>query len=68
MRTDANPTYLPLVTACADYGISRSVAYELVAEGHLETFKIGARRYVLTESLRQLPQRMGLAADKRGGR
>lgn len=68
MRTEPAPTYLPLVTACADYGISRSVAYELVAEGHLETFKIGARRYVLTESLRELPQRMGLASNQRGGR
>lgn len=66
MRVD--PAFGPLVEECAKHGISRSVAYELVASGHLDTFKIGARRYVLAESLRQLPQRMGLATDKRGGR
>ena len=64
MRNPDTPTYRPLVPACAEHGISRSVAYELVASGHLETFKIGARRYVLVDSLRSLPSRLGLAHGK----
>lgn len=63
------PAFGPLVDECAKHGISRSMAYVLVANGHLETFKIGARRYVLVDSLRTLPDRMGLASDKlRGAR
>jgi hypothetical protein len=59
-----SPAYRPLVEACADHGISRTVAFELAANGHLDTFKIGARRYVLVESLRKLPARLGLAHGK----
>ena len=60
---DSNtPTYRPLVPACADHGISRTVAFELARNGLLETFTIGARRYVRLESLRTLPDR--LAADQ----
>lgn len=58
MRTEATPTYRPLVTACADYGISRSVAFELARLGKLETFTIGTRRYVYLDSLRTLPERL----------
>jgi len=65
MRTE-NPTYRPLVTACAEHGISRSVAFELARLGKLETFTIGARRYVLLESLRTLPERLA-ANDDAGG-
>ena len=53
MRTP-EPAYRPLVTACADHGISRTVAFEMARDGLLETFTIGARRYVLLESLRTL--------------
>lgn len=52
------PTYRPLVPACADHGISRSVAFELARKGLLDTFTIGARRYVRLESLRTLPERL----------
>ena len=58
----AEPAFGPLVDECEKHGISRSTAYELVASGHLDTFKIGARRYVLVESLRTLPERMGLVS------
>ncbi len=55
----AEPTFAPMVDECRRYGISRSVAYELAAAGLIETMKIGAKRYVLTASLRSLPERMG---------
>ena len=66
MRTEATPTYRPLVTACAEHGISRSVAFELARLGKLETFTIGTRRYVVLESLRTLPERLA-ANDAAGG-
>ena len=52
------PAYGPLVETCRDHGISRSVAYELARDGLLETFKIGARRYVMLASLHALPQKL----------
>ena len=64
MRTTVEPAFGPLVEECAKHGISRSVAYELVASGHLETFKIGVKRYVLVDSLRALP---GKLAGQQGG-
>jgi len=66
MNTNNHATYRPLVDACADHGISRTVAFELARNGLLETFTIGARRYVRLESLRTLPDR--LAASEGGGR
>jgi hypothetical protein len=50
--------FAPLVETCRDYGISRTVAFELAANGMLETFTIGRRRYVKLESLRTLPERV----------
>ena len=61
-----DPTYRPLVKACAEHGISRSVAFELARMGKLETFTIGTRRYVVLESLRTLPERLA-ANDAAGG-
>lgn len=68
MATRAEPAFGPLVEECEKHGVSRSVAYELVANGQLETFKIGTRRYVVLESLRTLPQRMGLTSDRKAYR
>ena len=53
-----DPAYGPLVTSCADHGISRTVGFELARKGLLETFTIGTRRYVMLASLRDLPQRL----------
>lgn len=53
-----DPTFRPLVSECAKYGISRSVAYELMNDDLIDTFKIGGKRYVKTESLRTLPERL----------
>ena len=57
------PTYRPLVPACAEHGISRSVAFELARTGKLETFTIGTRRYVYLDSLRTLPERLAGGAE-----
>lgn len=53
-----DPAFAPLVTACAAHGICRTVAYELAADGTLDTFLIGRRRYVYIDSLHTLPQRI----------
>jgi hypothetical protein len=58
MHLAQSPQYRPLVGACADHGISRTVAFDLVRKGLLETFSIGTRRYVWLESLRTLPERL----------
>jgi len=52
------PAYRPMIEACREHGISRTVAYELINSGDLDTFKIGTRRYVYVESLRTLPERL----------
>lgn len=59
MSTSA-PAYRPLVEACGDHGISRTVAFDLARNGLLETFTIGTRRYVVLESLRTLPERIAV--------
>jgi len=64
VTTRSEPAFGPLVEECAKHGISRSVAYELVASGHLDTFKIGAKRYVLVYSLRALPGKLAAEGGK----
>ena len=60
----AEPAYRPLVEVCGEHGISRTVAFDLARKGLLQTFAIGARRYVYLDSLRTLPER--LAANDGG--
>jgi hypothetical protein len=60
----AAPTYRPFIEACREHGISRTVAYELANDGLLDTFKLGAKRYVMLESLRTLPERLREAANE----
>lgn len=66
MQTEqlTSPAFRPLVEACADHGISRTVAFELAASGTLDTFTIGKRRYVLLDSLRSLPARLAARGTK----
>lgn len=52
------PTYGPFIPTCTAWGIGRSKAFELAAAGTIDTFLIGAKRYVIIESLRSLPQRL----------
>lgn len=58
MKHDQPALFGPLVESCAAYGIPRSTAFELVAKGLLNTFLIGARRYVMYESLWDLPRKL----------
>lgn len=58
VATDSAPTFRPMVEECAKHGISRTVAFELVAKGLLQSFLLGKRRYVLLDSLRTLPERL----------
>jgi hypothetical protein len=51
-----------MVEECAKHGISRTVAFELVAKGLLQSFLLGKRRYVLLDSLRTLPERLAEVA------
>jgi hypothetical protein len=62
MSSESSPYFAPLVTACAQNGVSRSVAFELARRGVLETFRINSRRYVMLSSLRSLPERMNKAS------
>ncbi len=55
---DVRPTYAPLVSACRLHGIGRSTAFNLARDGHLKTYKVGARTFVDLESLRTLPERL----------
>lgn len=55
---EVTPSYAPLVAACAQHGIGRTVAFELVRRGLIETFPIGRKRFVILESLRSLPERL----------
>ena len=60
----AYPAYRLLVPACLDHDIARTTAFELVRSGKLDTFTIGARRYVYMESLRTLPERLAEESAK----
>lgn len=58
MQQQLQAAFGPLVETCKAHGISRSVAFELARIGLLDTFTIGTRRYVRSESLRTLPERL----------
>jgi len=49
----------PFIPECRKRGLSKTVAYELLKGGLLETFTLGSRRYVYLDSLLTLPQRVG---------
>jgi len=66
MNTKVEPAYGPMVERCGEHGISRTVAFELARKGLLDTFRIGARRYVMLDSLRTLPDRLA-ASDSQAG-
>lgn len=56
-------TYGPLVAVCKAHGISRTNAFKLSSSGTLKTFIYSGRRYVTLQSMRELPQTLGLAGD-----
>lgn len=50
-------TFGRLIPECKARGIGRTKAFELVANGVLDTFTIGKARYVKLKSLDSLPER-----------
>lgn len=50
--------YGPLVTECRRRGIGRTMAYDLVKMGLLDTFLLGSKRMVRIDSLESLPDRL----------
>lgn len=54
----------PFVTACQKRGIGKTTAYRLLAEGLLETFTIGTKRFVFIDSLLSLPERLKTEAGE----
>jgi hypothetical protein len=51
-------TFGRLVPECKARGIGRTVAFDLVNRGLLETFTIGKARYVKLDSLDSLPEKL----------
>ncbi len=45
---------MPINEAARSIGIGRTTAYKLIAEGKLQTFKIGRRTLVKTDSIKAL--------------
>lgn len=59
MPTLTDPrTFGPLVAECRARGIGRTTAFALAADGTIETFRIGRKRFVMLDSLRTLPDRI----------
>jgi hypothetical protein len=54
--------YGPMVNECKVRGIGRTKAFELAANGLIETFTVGRKRFVMIESLDTLPERLKQAA------
>lgn len=63
---NGNREFGPFIPECAKRGIGKTVAYELLKSGHLDSFLLGTKRYVFLDSLLTLPQRLGNAQQGRG--
>lgn len=58
MQTNTTPKLaFTILEACHAIGIGRSKLYELIAQGRLETRKIGSRTLIPADSLRALLER-----------
>lgn len=60
--------YRPFIPECTKRGIGKTKAYELAANGLLETFLIGSKRYVYLDSLGTLPERLARIEQAAGAR
>lgn len=58
MKTKELRDFKPFPAACIERGISKTVAYDLLNGGLLDTFKIGRRRYVYLDSLFTVAERV----------
>lgn len=58
MNTQALRDFAPFPKACIERGISKTVAYELLNAGKLDTKKIGRKRYIYLDSLLTVLERV----------
>lgn len=58
MKTKELRDFAPFPAACIDRGIGKTVAYDLLNGGFLDTFKIGRRRYVYLDSLLTIAEKV----------
>jgi hypothetical protein len=58
MKTKELRDFAPFPAACVDRGICKTVAYDLLNGGLLDTFKIGRRRYVYLDSLLTIAEKV----------
>lgn len=58
--------FAPFIPACQAHGVQKTTAYALLADGLLDSFLIGRRRFVRLESLRTLPERLRKRAETAG--
>ncbi len=58
MKTKELRDFAPFPAACIDRNICKTVAYDLLNQGLLDTFKIGRRRYVYLDSLLTIAERV----------
>lgn len=72
MKTNELRDFAPFPAACIDRGIRKTVAYELLNGGLLDTFKIGRRRYIYLDSLLTISDKVEaynrLPRDRSGAR
>lgn len=63
-NTEPSRDYRPFIPEVRKRGIGKTKAYELVAEGLLDTFLIGTKRYVFLDSLDALPRKLAAMAQE----
>jgi hypothetical protein len=61
----------PIITAsvgefCRIAGIGRTLAYELIGDGSLDSIRIGKRRLIVLDSYRRLIERQRAGQDRTG--
>lgn len=66
--TNDHRDFRPFIPECNKRGIGKTKAYELAADGLLETFLIGSKRYVYLDSLGTLPERLARLEQHVGAR
>ena len=68
MEASKQRDFGPFIPECAKRGIGKTKAYELANADLLETFQIGASRFVYMDSLLSLPARWKAAVSEAGQR
>ncbi len=64
MKKDHEKLSYPIDEAFEVIGVNRSMGYRLIADGKLESFRLGKRRYATREALKKCVD--ALARDSQG--